>query len=250
MGSTTISAGPAAGATGTGTHGGRGGRYLAPDVPETLALVTAAGTVLIACGRAEDHARPRRGPPGGPDDSDPAGTGEGWACVDPLAAFEACQAQLPSPVAGKAAFAALHRVVTALRPALHRHPEPALPVWWGPDGNRVAPLRLVAPGDGDLQVLAAAAACLTHPTPALATVLDRLCPGLQDTDDGGHDDRHPAALGCLLAVLVPVADPDTELLAVYAQGDGEGDGVRLDARGRAAHRRVTTRMTTALAACR
>jgi hypothetical protein len=109
----------------------------------------------------------------------------------------------------------------------------------------------------DLAILGQAAAQLTHPRrtrdgtqgAAVATL----------AGDGGEppDDRHPAALGCLLAVLVPVVDPVAATLhaAVVASQEDHGTPrvpARLtgDAVARPAHREVSRRVLARLGRAR
>jgi hypothetical protein len=78
--------------------------------------------------------------------------------------------------------------------------------------------------------------------------------GLALLDPGGReprDDRHPAALGCLLAVVVPAVDPVAlalhDLAARSAPRRGsDGGGLVLDDAGVAAHVEVGRRLVARL----
>lgn len=166
-------------------------RYLVPVLGEVAALLDAAERVLVACGRAED------------EQADRAVTLA--ASIDPtiLPVGAVVGAGLPAPLAGRLAYRALRRLGAALQPALGE-----VVADDGPVGFRV-----VSVDTTDLALLGQAAAQLTsrHRTRhgALGAALDTLGDGL----DEPPDDRHPAALGCLLAVLVPVVDPAAAALA-------------------------------------
>lgn len=103
--------------------------------------------------------------------------------------------RLPPPLAGRAALAALCRVWDALG---EQPPPPPTPPHSAPP-ETPGSMRLAG---ADVDLLAAAAHALAHPTPELAVLLGQLQPRRGD----------PAALARLLAVLPPAdaSPPPTE----------------------------------------
>jgi hypothetical protein len=145
----------------------------------------------VACGRAEDAHADR--------------AFRIAAAVDPctLPVGAVVGPALPVPLARRIAFRALQRLAVALRPALRPDPQP----WATPDGDDVVAFRALRVDTTDLAILGQAAAQLTHPRRTregtLGGAVESLGPGRGEPPE--H--RHPAALGCLLAVVVPVVDP-------------------------------------------
>ena len=203
--------------------------YLAPAVPEVAALLGAAERVLVACGRAED------------DHADRAVRVA--ASVDPctLPVTAVLGPGLPAPLASRVAFRALQRLAVALRPAMRRSPG----AWTAPGGGDLVAFRALRVDTTDLAILGQAAARLTHPRRSregsLGAALDALHPGPGEPPEN----RHPAALGCLLAVIVPVVDPVAGALhAVAAQAHTED--LVLDTAMHEAHREVGRRVLARL----
>ncbi|NMO91500.1 hypothetical protein [Actinomycetospora sp. TBRC 11914] len=165
--------------------------YLAPAVPEVAALLGAAERVLVACGRAEDAHADR--------------AIRLAAAVDPatLPVHAVVGPGLPVPLARRIAFRALQRFAVALRPALGREPG----TWPGPGRRDVVAFRALRVDTTDLAVLGQAAAQLTHPRRTREGTLGAAVESLGGGAGEPPADRHPAALGCLLAVVVPVVDP-------------------------------------------
>jgi hypothetical protein len=204
--------------------------YLVPAVPEVATLLGAAERVLVACGRAEDAHADR--------------AVRLAAAVDPctLPVGAVVGPALPVPLARRIAFRALQRLAVALRPALCPDPDP----WRAPDGAAVVPFAAVQVDTTDLAILGQAAAQLTHPRRTregtLGGAVESLRGGLREPSG----DRHPAALGCLLAVVVPVVDP----LAAAVHDAAAGEGPVLDAAAAEAHREVGERVLARLRAFR
>jgi hypothetical protein len=122
---------------------------------------------------------------------------------------------LPVPLAARVAFRALQRLAVALRPVLRETPG----AWTTPGGDDVVAFRA-------LRVEAALSA-------------------LHDGCGEPPDHRHPEALGCLLAVLVPVVDPVA--VTVHEAAQRHPDVSDLDASTLEAHREVGRRVVGALA---
>ncbi len=202
-----------------------GAPYLAPRVPEVAALLDAADRVLAACGRAEDAHADR--------------TVRLAAAVDPctLPLRAVVGPGLPVPLANRTAFRALQRLAVGLRPVLHPGPVP----WPAPGEDGPVTFHALRVDTSDLAILEQAAVLLTHPRRrregTLGVAISTLAPG------GGEpaDDRHPAALGCLLAVLVPVDPAALDLHTAAAVGTDAGT---FDAR-REVGRRVLARLRRA-----
>jgi hypothetical protein len=158
--------------------------FLAPAVPEVAALLGAAERVLVACGRAED------------DHADRvlriAATAD--PCTLPVSAVVG--PALPVPLASRVAFRALRRLSVALRPVLRETAS-----------DDVVAFRALRVDTADLALLDRAARRLTHRRRSREGTLGAALDGLRDRHGGFPDHRHPAALGCLLAVLLPVVDP-------------------------------------------
>jgi hypothetical protein len=141
---------------------------------------------------------------------------------------------LPVPLSGGVALDALRRVTGGLTTAAA--------TWRTGTGRRLPAFRALQVDTTDLAVLGMAAAQLTPPRPAegaLGAALDAVARG------GGEppDDRHPAALGCLLAVLVPVIDPAVVTLHGFAVRGGDAT---LSEAGVGAHREVVCRVLARL----
>jgi hypothetical protein len=201
--------------------------YLAPAVPEVAALLGASERVLVACGRAEDAHADRAMRVAASVDP----------CTLPVSAIVG--PGLPAPLAARVAFRALQRLAVALRPVLRQAPG----TWTTPDGTDIPAFRALQVDTTDLAILGQAAARLTHPRRAregsLGAALETLHAGAGEPPD--H--RHPAALGCLLAVVVPVVDPVAGALHAVA---AELDDVTLDAPLVEAHREVGRRVVARL----
>ena len=96
----------------------------------------------------------------------------------------------------------------------------------------------------DLPLLAEAAAALVRPPraheDALARVRERLGAGAGEPPA----DRHPEALGCLLATILPVDDAETVVVHGVAREAraGSAGAVVLDERAHAAHRALGRRI--------
>lgn len=200
-------------------------RYLVPVVPEVASLLGAAERVLVACGRAEDQHADRAVAIA--------------ASIDPvtLPVGAVVGAGLPVPLAGRIAFRALQRLAVALRPVLVGDRGG----WTTTDGGTLVAFRVLSVDTTDLALLGQAAAQLTsrHRTRhgVLGDTLDVLASG----GDEPPEDRHPAALGCLLAVLVPVVDPAAATIAEAA-----ADRVTLGSAAVQAHRDVRDRVLARL----
>jgi hypothetical protein len=200
-------------------------RFLVPVVPEVPALLDAARGVLAACAAAEDDRTERA--------LWIARAADAWTV--PVGAVVG--SGLPAPLAGRVAWQALSRLAAVVEPAYREGPDH----WTGPDGRPLTAFRPVSADPDDLALLERAAARLTSARRrregALAAALAVL---------GDDEDRHPAALGCLLAVLVPVADRATMALHRAARVPHRP----LDAEARDAHRAVRARVLDRLAAAR
>jgi hypothetical protein len=218
---------PSAGASPAG--GGTIAPYLVPAVPEVAALLGASERVLVACGRAEDaHA----------DHAFRIA-----ATVDPctLPVSAVVGPGLPVPLARRIAFRALQRLAVALRPALRPDPRP----WTTPEGDEVVAFRALRVDTSDLAILGQAAVRLTHPRRTREGTLGGAIASLGDGADEPPGHRHPAALGCLLAVVVPVVDPAA--VAVHDAGGEEcPDRLVLDAATTEAHREIGRRLLARL----
>jgi hypothetical protein len=203
--------------------------YLAPAVPEVAALLGASERVLVACGRAED------------DHADRAIRIAATAdpCTLPVSALVG--PALPAPLASRVAFRALQRLALALRPVLRE----TSGVWSTPGRGDVAAFRALRVDTTDLALLGQAAARLTHPRRTREGTLGVALGALRDESGEAPDHRHPAALGCLLAVLVPVVDPVA--LTVYDAAQRHPDVPVLDAAALEAHREIGRRVVGALA---
>lgn len=202
---------------------------LAPAVPEVPALLDAAERVLAACAAAEDERAERA--------LWIARAADPWTL--PLGAVVG--SGLPAPLAGRAAWHALARLAATLRPAHRAGAER----WAAPDGTARTAFVPVSAEPADLELLTRAAARLTSPRRrregALAAALVAL-----GEDGEPRDEQHPAALGCLLAVLVPVEDPATVVLHHLARTTGR----YLDDGALDAHRQVRARVLARLRAAR
>jgi hypothetical protein len=179
-------------AVGPGAPGERtSAPYLVPAVPEVAALLGASERVLVACGRAEDAHADR--------------AVRLAAAVDPctLPVGAIVGPGLPVPLARRIAFRALQRLAVALRPALTPDPSP----WATPDGDPVVAFRTLRVDTTDLAILGQAAAQLTHTRRTREGTLGGAMESLRAATGEPPEHRHPAALGCLLAVVVPVVDP-------------------------------------------
>jgi len=207
------------------------GPYLVPVVPEVAALLGAAERVLVACGRAEDAHADRAVRIAGTVDPFTSPVG---AVVGP---------GLPVPLARRIAFRALQRLAVALRPVLIADTEP----WRAPDGGAVVPFAAVRVDTTDLAILGQAAAQLTHPRRTREGTLGGAVESLRGEHAEPPDHRHPAALGCLLAVVVPVLDPAAAAVHTAAVGGSEERAV-LDADVLEAHREVGGRVLARLGA--
>jgi hypothetical protein len=161
---------------------------------------------------------------------------------------------LPVPLAGRIAFRALQRLAVALRPVLY----PGSCTQAASDGDGPVAFHALRVDTTDLAILGQAAAQLTHPRRTREGTLSAAVAMLA-VEDGREppDDRHPAALGCLLAVLVPVVDPVAATLhaAVVASQEDHGTPrvpARLtgDAVARPAHREVSRRVLARLGRAR
>lgn len=198
---------------------------LVPAVPEVPALLHAARQVLAACAAAEDERTERA--------LWIARAADAWTV--PVGAVVG--SGLPAPLAGRAAWHALGRLAAAVEPAYREGPDH----WTGPDGGSLTAFRPVSADPDDLTLLERAAARLTSPRRrregALAAALAVL---------GDDEDRHPAALGCLLGVLVPVRDRATVALQQAARAPYRP----LDAEALDAHRAVRGQVLDRLAAAR
>ncbi|MFC5061016.1 hypothetical protein [Actinomycetospora atypica] len=192
--------------------------YLVPVIGEVAALLGAAERVLAACARAEDQHAERAVAIA--------------ASVDPatLPVGAVVGAGLPVPLAGRLAHRALHRLGAALHPVLGEAAGD------GPVGFRV-----VSVDTTDLALLGQAAAQLTNRHRTRHGALGDALHALGGAPGEPPDHQHPAALGCLLAVLVPVVDPAAVALAEVA-----GDRVPLDPAARQAHRDVQARVLARL----
>ena len=203
--------------------------YLVPAVPEVAALLGASERVLVACGRAEDaHA----------DHAFRIA-----ATVDPgtLPVGAVVGPGLPVPLARRIAFRALQRLAVALRPALRPDPHP----WTTPDGVDVVAFRALRVDTTDLAILGQAAAQLTHPRRTREGTLGSAVESLGGGTGEPPEHRHPAALGCLLAVVVPVVDPVA--VAVHdAAGRECPDRLVLGAATAEAHRELGRRVLARL----
>ena len=193
--------------------------YLVPVMGEVAALLDAAERVLVACGRAEDEHADR--------------AVSLAASIDPaiLPVGAVVGAGLPAPLAGCLAYRALRRLGAALQPVLDEAVAAD-----GPVGFRV-----VSVDTTDLALLGQAAAQLTSRHRMRHGALGDALEALHDSSTEPPDDRHPAALGCLLAVLVPVVDPAAVALAEIA-----GDRVPPGPAARQAHRDVQARVLARL----
>jgi hypothetical protein len=201
--------------------------FLVPAVPEVAALLGAAERVLVACGRAED------------DHADRAFRIAATADPGTLPVTAVVGPALPAPLAARVALRALQRVAVALRPVVGDPAEG----WATPDGGTVVAFRAVLVDPADLAVLRRAAARLTHPRRSREGTLGVALGGLDDSGGEPPDHRHPAALGCLLAVLLPVDDPVAR--AVHEAASSESPV--LDAAALGAHRELGRRVVGALA---
>ncbi|MCD2197946.1 hypothetical protein LQ327_31705 [Actinomycetospora endophytica] len=200
--------------------------YLAPVVPEVAALLGAAERVLVACGRAEDAHADRAIRIAATTDS----------CTLPVTAVVG--PGLPVPLASRVAFRALQRLAVALRPVLREAPG----AWTSPAGDDLVAFRALRVDTTDLAILGQAAARLSHPRRTREGTLGGAIESLGPGEPPDH--RHPAALGCLLAVVVPVVDPVAVTLHEAAQR--HPDVPVLDAAILAAHREVGRRVVGAL----
>jgi hypothetical protein len=153
-------------------------------------------------------------------DDDLVGSGRWWGRLGLAAlgasAFPIQYARSPShrERVHREALLGLRRLRRALAPALHPDPDAARPWWRSPDHGRLVAFRVVIVDRNALDGLAVVAP------------------------------DHPA-LECLLAVLVPVDEPDAAALAVAASARG-GAEVVLDRPAHDAHRRVAARLLRAL----
>jgi hypothetical protein len=153
-------------------------------------------------------------------DDDLVGSGRWWGWLGLAAmgasAFPVQYARSPSDRerVHREALPGLRRLRRALAPALHADPDAARPWWRSPDHGRLVAFRVVVVDRNALDGLAVVAP------------------------------DHPA-LECLLAVLVPVDEPDTAALAVAGSARG-GVEVVLDRPAHDAHRRVASRLLRAL----
>lgn len=198
---------------------------LVPAVPEVPALLDAADRVLAACAAAEDDRTERA--------LWIARAADAWTV--PVGAVVG--SGLPAPLAGRVAWHALGRVATAVRAAHRDGPEH----WTGPDGGMLTAFRPVSADPADLALLGRAAARLTSSRRRREGALAAALAVLDD-----EEDRHPAALGCLLAVLVPVQDRATTALYRAARAPRRP----LDGDALAAHRHVRAQVLGRLAATR
>lgn len=209
------------------------GAALVPAVPEVAELLAAAERVLLTCAEVEDEQGRRILAVAGALDP---------VLTPPLAIVGP---GLPRPLADRVALRALRRLALALHPTVPGD----VGGWWAPGGrDRLVEFRAVVVDARDLPLLADAAAHLSHPRRpregAMGRVRERLGPGCAETPD----DRHPDALGCLLATVVPVDDPETLALhrvahhARVTARPGPVIGVVLDERTLTAHRAVAARI--------
>jgi hypothetical protein len=218
-------------AAGPGASGERTtASYLVPAVPEVAALLGASERVLVACGRAEDAHADRAIRLAAALDP---GTLPVGAVVGP---------GLPVPLARRIAFRALQRLAVALRPALTPDQHP----WTTPEGDDVVGFRALRVDTTDLAILGQATVQLTHPR---RTREGTLAGAVESLGSGGDDEppehRHPAALGCLLAVVVPVVDPIAIVLHDAAGKECAGRLI-IDATTAEAHREMGRRVLARL----
>jgi hypothetical protein len=200
-------------------------------VPEVAALLGASERVLVACGRAEDAHADRAIRLAAALDP---GTLPVGAVVGP---------GLPVPLARRIAFRALQRLAVALRPALAPDQHP----WTTPDGDDVVAFRALRVDPTDLAILGRAAVQLTHPRRTKEGTLGGAVESLGGGTGEPPEHRHPAALGCLLAVVVPVLDPVALVLHDLAGRECAGPLV-LDATSAKAHREMGRRVLARLGA--
>lgn len=205
------------------------GPYLVPAVPEVAALLGASERVLVACGRAEDDHADRAIRIAATADS----------CTLPVTAVVG--PALPVPLAARVAFRALQRLAVALRPVLRETPG----AWTTAGGDDVVAFRALRVDTTDLALLGHAAARLTHPRRTREGTLGAALGALHDGCGEPPDHRHPEALGCLLAVLVPVVDPVA--VTVHQAAQRHPDVPVLDVTTVEAHRELRRRVTGALA---
>jgi hypothetical protein len=203
--------------------------YLVPAVPEVAGLLGASERVLVACGRAEDAHADRAIRLAATLDP---GTLPVGAVVGP---------GLPVPLARRIAFRALARLAVALRPALTPDRSP----WTTADGDDVVAFRAVRVDTTDLAILGRAAVQLTHPRRTREGTLGGAVESLRAGTGEPPEQRHPAALGCLLAVVVPVVDPVAVALHDAARKECPGRLV-LDAAILEAHREMGRRVLARL----
>jgi hypothetical protein len=180
-------------------------------VPEVAALLGASERVLVACGRAEDDHADRAIRIAATADS----------CTLPVTAIVG--PALPVPLASRVAFRALRRLAVALRPVLRE----TAGSWTASSGSDVMAFRALRVDTTDLALLGRAATRLTHPRRAREGTLGAALGALLDGSGEAPDHRHPEALGCLLAVLVPVDDPAA--VTVHEAAQRHPDVLVLDA---------------------
>lgn len=209
------------------------GAALVPALPEIAALLAAAERVLLTCAEVEDD-RGRR-------------LLSVAAALDPTLTPPAALLGpgLPRPLADRVALRALRRLALALHPSVPGD----VGGWWAPGGHEpVVEFRAVVVDARDLPLLADAAAHLSHSRRsregALALVRERLGEDVGEPDEPVTD-RHPDALGCLLATILPVDDPATVTVHRVAREAREAraaPGIVLDEPALAAHRALGARI--------
>lgn len=204
-----------------------------PVVPEVPDLLAAAERVLLTCADVERESLARTAAVASAIDA---------TLTPPLAVVGP---GLPRSLADREALRALRRVALALHP---RIPGDAAG-WWTPDGReRLVEFRAAVVDARDLPLLADAAAHLAHPRRSREGMLGRVREQLTGDAAEPPSDRHPDALGCLLASVLPVDDADTVALQRVAREvrRGAAGPVVLDERAHAAHRAVTARVLARL----
>jgi hypothetical protein len=200
-----------------------------PVVPEVPELLAAAERVLLTCAEVERATLDR--------------SVAVAATIDPTLTppLAVVGAGLPRSLADRAALRALRRVALALHPRVPGETAG----WWTPDGReRLVEFRAAVVDARDLPLLADAAAQLTHPRRSREGMLGQVREQLVGDADEPPGDRHPDALGCLLASVLPVDDADTVALQRVAREvrRGAAGPVVLDERAHAAHRALTARV--------
>lgn len=200
-----------------------------PVVPEVPELLATAERVLLTCAEVERE--------------DVERTRTVASVVDPVHTppVAVVGPGLPHCLADRAAVRALRRLALALHPSV---PGDAAG-WWSPDGReRLVEFRAAIVDARDLPLLADAASALAHPRCSREGTLGRARARLAGDAAEPPADRHPDALGCLLASVLPVDDADTVALQRVAREvrGGALGPVVLDDAAHAAHRAVTRRV--------